>query len=322
MALEPSSGWSYYKQIDISDAANVSANYQMRLTVYAGEGEDDTADGIIYCDNHCENFPNDIRFGTRNDPSIATQLAQWIEESDATSATIWVKCPSDGSDTFYMFVGNSSASQYSDGENTFIFFDDFESYDTDKWQTDAGSPEISGNTWLRLKNGVKVKTVDTFVRPKRFFMKVKIKHIESNDDDFHLMLANQYRNNRDDDIDFDFDTSPIALYLMVHNDNSGGYRNISYTSDTIYKCFAKWKSDEVKMYIDGKLKYAQSSPIPDEALNIRLEDRYGNGDEAYIDYVAILKYASTEPAWSYFSPWIDMSEVQSNLPFLNIAFKK
>ena len=147
MALDPSSGWSYYKEIQISDTADVSADYQMKLTVYAGTGDDNTADGIIYCDNHCEDFPEDIRFGTTNDPSTATQLAQWIEESDATSATIWVKCPSDGSDTFYMFVGNSSASQYSDGDDTFIDFSDFET-DTDGWTIEgSGSGRTTAKSW-------------------------------------------------------------------------------------------------------------------------------------------------------------------------------
>ena len=120
MALDPSSGWSYYKEIQISDTANVSADYQMKLTVYAGVGSDNVTEGIIYCDNHCENFPNDIRFGTTNNPSTATQLAQWIESYDASQAVIWIKLPSDGSDTFYMFVGNPNANLYSSPSNTFI----------------------------------------------------------------------------------------------------------------------------------------------------------------------------------------------------------
>jgi len=100
MAIDPSDGWSYYKEIDISDAGSVSADYQMKLTIYSGNGDDNTADGKIYCDTKCESFSDDIRFGTTNDPAAATQLKQWIESSDAASAVIWVKCPTDGSNTF------------------------------------------------------------------------------------------------------------------------------------------------------------------------------------------------------------------------------
>ena len=73
-------GWQYYKEIQISDPAGVSADYQMKLRVYKKSGTDDVANGIIYCNDLCQNFPDDIRFGTTNDPSTAEQLAQWIEE--------------------------------------------------------------------------------------------------------------------------------------------------------------------------------------------------------------------------------------------------
>jgi len=143
MALNPSSGWSYYKQLNISDTNDVSANYQMQLKVYAGEGTDDPDNGIVYCDNHCENFPNDIRFGTTDDPSTAEQLPQWIESYDSSVAIIWVKLPSDGSDTIYMFVGNSSASLYSDGSETFIYFEDFSTDTTSTYTSTRASDNKS-----------------------------------------------------------------------------------------------------------------------------------------------------------------------------------
>ncbi|MHA1290996.1 MAG: DUF2341 domain-containing protein, partial [Candidatus Thorarchaeota archaeon] len=80
------------------------------------------------------NFPNDIRFGTSLDPNSATQLSQWYEASSATSAHIWVKWPSDNSDTIYIFAGNPNASFYSDGNSTFpIMFYKFDSDVTSDW---------------------------------------------------------------------------------------------------------------------------------------------------------------------------------------------
>ena len=134
MALTPDTGWSKYKTLTITDTAGISANYQMKLEIYAGTGSDNTASGIIYCGNYCINFPDDIRFSTTNDTLTGTQLNQWIANGYTTShATIWIKMPSDGANTIYMFIGNESANFTSDGDNTFIFFDDFENNNLDRW---------------------------------------------------------------------------------------------------------------------------------------------------------------------------------------------
>jgi len=83
MALNPSTGWKYRKELQISDPAGVSNNYQMRLRVYKGNGTDDPATGKVYCNNKCKRFPDDIRFGTTDNPATAEQLAQEIwQEKD------------------------------------------------------------------------------------------------------------------------------------------------------------------------------------------------------------------------------------------------
>ena len=134
MALDYPLGWRYYKELSLTDPSGVSADYQIRLTVWSGSGTDDPQNGVVYCDCHCTNFPNDIRFGTTYDPNDATQLAQWIESYSAISANIWIKLPSDNSDVIYMFVGNNNASEYSDGNATFpAMFYDMSSDPTSDW---------------------------------------------------------------------------------------------------------------------------------------------------------------------------------------------
>mgnify|MGYP000262269338 CR=1 FL=1 len=68
-------------------------------------------------------------------------LPCWIEKWDSSNqeAKIWVKVPSipaNGTTTFYMYYGNSNVASASDGENTFLFFDDFESLS--KWDAQDG----------------------------------------------------------------------------------------------------------------------------------------------------------------------------------------
>lgn len=70
---------------------------------------------------------NDIRF-TGADGK--TQLSYWIEsKTDGVSANVWVRMPNiplNGS-IMYMYYGNSSVQAGSNGHDTFVFFDDFDS---------------------------------------------------------------------------------------------------------------------------------------------------------------------------------------------------
>ena len=68
----------------------------------------------------------DIRFVDKNDEL----LSHWINEStyNSMNTEIWVKLSSlaaNTKDTIYLFYGNASAPSTSDGEHTFLLFDDF-----------------------------------------------------------------------------------------------------------------------------------------------------------------------------------------------------
>lgn len=74
---------------------------------------------------------SDLRF-TQSDGTV---LSYWIEEyTESTEAKFWIKIPSLNIDisTLYMYYGNSEASSQSDGEQVFIFFDDFEESSLDQ----------------------------------------------------------------------------------------------------------------------------------------------------------------------------------------------
>jgi len=159
MSLNPSTGWTYYKQLDFSDINNFSASYQNSIWVYSGNGVDVPASNILFCNTNCDYWPYDIRFGTTNDPTTATQLAQWYQKSGALSSNIWVRMPDDGTDTIYMFIGNTSATTpYCSGEQTFILFDDFHggTLNANKW----GST-VNGGSTVTISNGQVVLTAHT-----------------------------------------------------------------------------------------------------------------------------------------------------------------
>jgi len=92
----------------------------------------------VYVGTKCESDYDDIRFTD----SSGTVLSCWIESSSSSSATIWVKFPSipSGTSTWYLYYGNPSAPSASDGDATFLFFDDFNdnSLNTSKWTVVSG----------------------------------------------------------------------------------------------------------------------------------------------------------------------------------------
>ena len=102
------------------------------------------------------NFPSvkndggDLRF-TASDGT--TLLPFWVESVSGTTpnrvANVWVKVSADlgSNQDIYIYYGNSSATNGSNGDNTFDFFDDFEgtSIDTNKWTLRSGTINVSGS---------------------------------------------------------------------------------------------------------------------------------------------------------------------------------
>ena len=123
------SGYSNRKKGSVNaTTAGSQTLYQLKLIV----GESSGASGEdIDCENHCVDFPNDIRF-TKEDE--LTKHDYWVDTSSLEGTTpnrkvtVWIEVasiPASGSVDFYMYYGKSSDSGESDGDNTFKFFDDF-----------------------------------------------------------------------------------------------------------------------------------------------------------------------------------------------------
>jgi len=139
--------WSYRIPVTINSSTSLT-DYQIKVVI-------DSSHSDFW--SHVQSDAKDVRF---TDSNGSTPISYWIEKWDTTSgsesATIWVKVPNipNGTKTIYLYYGNSSATgngwhtdpdgggwYAGDGDNTFIFFDDFEgtSLDTSKW--DSGVSE-------------------------------------------------------------------------------------------------------------------------------------------------------------------------------------
>ena len=110
-------GWSRRAPVTITGGAQT--DYQVKLEV--------TYDADMQGDF------DDIRF---TDADGETLLNYWLEVSTpSVASTFWIKIPSilapPGITTIYIYYGNSSASSVSNGQATFILFDDFDYQDAD-----------------------------------------------------------------------------------------------------------------------------------------------------------------------------------------------
>lgn len=129
-------GWLFYRDIAIKNLD--LSDYQV-LVKLSGNSfpAGSSSDGA------------DIRFADAS----GNELSHWIENWDNSqqNAIIWVKIP--GRQTnIRMFYGNKKASSSSNGDSTFIFFDDFvgKSINEKKWQI-YGTQEMSvGNSVLYM----------------------------------------------------------------------------------------------------------------------------------------------------------------------------
>jgi len=134
------SGWKYERPITLTPATPV-ADYQIMIEL--------DNDNFDYSKADPEG--DDIRFYDTGD----NKLSYWIETWDNTGTSIiWVKVPTSGTSTIYMYYGNPSATSESNGDNVFDFFDDFnDGVWTDKWdeiQSDESSYVTENGGTIKL----------------------------------------------------------------------------------------------------------------------------------------------------------------------------
>jgi len=154
-------GWLPYnfrRQITIDNTSNSNnlADYQVKIVLNSSN----------FNFNHAKDDGTDIAFA---DSDGTTPLHFWREKWDKNNqeAILWVKVPSipaSSTKTIYLYYGSSNANDLSNGDNTFIFFDDFDGsdIDTNKWTFVQGS-QGNGNysvvnsilTWTHLPFGIK-----------------------------------------------------------------------------------------------------------------------------------------------------------------------
>jgi uncharacterized protein DUF2341/type IX secretion system substrate protein len=147
--------WQYMTPVVIKNLGSVNLlNYQVSITV-------NTA--ALISAGKMIATGDDIRFSNKNS---CANLPYWIESGINTATTvIWINVdnvPASGSDTINMYYGSPGATPGSNGDATFILFDDFlnPTLDPTKWvysgsdgKTIAGGTiSINGSSWGEVES--------------------------------------------------------------------------------------------------------------------------------------------------------------------------
>ncbi len=137
--------WKYQREISIKENSGTAlTDYQVLIELK----------GVDF-PNEAKSDGTDIRFAD----SKGNELNYWIESWDyaAKSARIWVivqSIPASLNTIIRMYYGNPAATQLSNGDKTFDFFDDF-SGDLSKWTAETGDWSIINQELKGTHSGCK-----------------------------------------------------------------------------------------------------------------------------------------------------------------------
>jgi len=116
--------WLYFRELSLNPSTPEN-NFQVKVLLNDSNFE--------YANANSDG--SDLRFYDPNNQKLSYWIESWVYGGESI---IWVNVPVSGTSSIYMYYGNSQALSESNGEDVFIFFDDFEGSNLNltKWNTD------------------------------------------------------------------------------------------------------------------------------------------------------------------------------------------
>lgn len=310
------SGWNYYRQISLSPSTP-DTYFQVKIEL--------NTSNFDY--SKCNSDGSDLRFYQTD----GSELDYWIESWNTSSTSIiWVEVKDSNTSTIYMCYGNSGASAASNGDNTFLFFDDFEgsTLNSDKWSiekrgSDNAIVELDGNGNLHLAgypntiSSGNAKSTSTFtngflIRARRkysneYYVDISIGNgtLQDMDDGgtskwWHTTQGDGYMWMEQTLSEHKIQKTPSgSAYVNLTEDtsNSWGATDTFEIIDFIYDSSGniKWIHEGVEKLSATNTDYLSSSKY---LLLSQGEYSGGQGGDSYYDWVLVRKYDSNEPSAS------------------------
>ena len=301
-------GWLYGSEHSIAGTVDgILTDYQIGIKVYFGSGTDGTevvggtTFGTFYCSSLCKTDFGDIRF---TDSDGTTLLSYWIQEKiDSNYAIIWVKVPlipaSPSTTNIFIYYGNASATSLSNGENTFLFWDDF-SGDLSKWTVVNGSWQIVSGELRATSYNVAPQVVPIFIKVNigtgnySAYCQMKMSSVWEG-----KLIYNIIENKgRLDLMRYDKSGSPrIRQY-----DGTIHQSSYSFSTTDWYDVETTLYGTAYKAWLNNVLKFNLTvSYISDGFLMLGVYGE-GSGLTGYFDNVRVRKYILPEPTHGTWTP--------------------
>jgi len=312
-------GWNRRKSILVNGSiAGIQTDYQMKLVINEGSGTD--SPGIIYCSGNIKSDFSDLRF---TDSGGSTEVYYFIESITGTSpnqsATVWVKIssiPTIGT-TIYVYYNNPTPSDGygTNGNNTFIFFDDFptSSLDVTKWTALSGGTigySISGSIFTAsgtIPNDSIVRgynTISTFGLGTAFRGRINVNYTTEQSAQIgfgrytYPSLSNCFTC-----VDYSGAIGNVLGYIAISNGTA--VTGASWNSDSNYHIWdlIRTSSTSHTAIISGELlNNILTVNVPSANMPITLGASNFGGRTwpytYYVDWVLIRNFVSPEPTFS------------------------
>ena len=293
-------GWQYRKKITITGATGAGTDYVVLLKVGESSG---STDYDFHLEGLSENFPSnkndggDLRFTASDETTL---LDFWVEKVEGTApnrvAYVWVKVSEslDNNVDIYCYFGNSGASNYSNGDNTFLFFDDFNDgvLSTTKWTIDQGSNYEEANDVLKITGNnayTTILSIQSFNNARRYKCKGRL-------DTTHLGYYYYIRKYEPYFIvHYESDPNIEAHQVGESGDLIVGDTGLNAPLDAVWEIV--WdQNGYADFYINDSLKrQGDTAGTNSSPLGIRV---YDDDDYCTWDWIFVSKYVKPEPVFS------------------------
>jgi len=235
-------------------------------------------------------YDNSIRF-LENEASGV--LNYWVENYTADNMTAWVRRLENADNKIYVYYSNPSVGAAENGDNVFLFFDDFNdgSLDANKWDK-IGTPTESGGFLTLDSDFEKVDSTSTWNRnvALRFMARIGINTTGS------------------PWVGFRGPNEAVPLIEVLANiQTSGQVAGRTYiTSSTFTSNFhavnewhvydIAWRTDNAAFWVDNVYKGSITTQVSTSAKPVEIEGYLGTTNTA--DWILVRKYVSPEPTVS------------------------
>ena len=295
------SGWTYRKYRPLGRASGAVTNYQMKLLIGESSGSG-TCD--FHCEGHCLSNFNDLRFTASDGTTLLDYHIESISGATPNQvATVWVEFDSIGTSdaTYYVYYGNAGAAAYSNGANTFLFFDDF-SGDLTKWTGDTASASISSGICTLAGDSTPKYLYSANAYSGNIALRAKANLADAN---YSQLFLSENPSDATDMVGIYHD-SAATNHSRHQTFKAGSFTTfaqdaIGFGSYHIYDIM-RFKNaadaDTVRTYTDGTQNgTGTTNQVPTVDLAAMLKT-VGATSGVSVDWICIRQYVEAEPAWS------------------------